>query len=63
MRSPQAPYPLESPAAVIKRLPLFDRYLTVWIFLAMAIGVGLILMMSPPLTKVRYEALGEVCCN
>ena len=79
-----------APANERKKLSFLDRYLTLWIFLAMAIGVtigyffpssstfinsfstgttniplaiGLILMMYPPFTKVKYDKLKEVFEN
>jgi ACR3 family arsenite transporter len=89
-RTASQPVDAGCPTGVAGQLPFLNRYLTLWIFLAMGIGmgagyalpalvqaitslqvgttsipiaVGLILMMYPPLAKVKYEELGEVFRN
>lgn len=86
----QHPVTADNSGACPRRLPVLDRFLTLWIFMAVAAGVlcghfipaapalienlsvsgtsipiavGLIIMMYPPLARVRYEALPEVFRN
>jgi arsenite transporter len=78
---------MSQPKGIVNQLSFLDRFLTLWIFVAMGLGVGLgyfipgtadvinrlsigttsiplaiglILMMYPPLAKVKYEEMGKV---